>query len=758
MGLKDWFTPSLEKAIKRGMKPDGNMHDELRSFSTKKYFIESNSEILVICQALSELMSRDISKQTDLNIQALADCLERVKGESAKTALIKNGLPLLFRLVEDAVLKRAEREKFVPFSVLYMLAKCGIREAADFVVGIVRKSWIPEKYSWHGILLQFDIGNPQTAYVFSKLSNPPPPNDIGMRLLDAANRLYLDGHDEIQHPFDNPTGVKQLEQWLIDPDENHYDRAYFAIVALPFLKSKERDSLLAIALDHPSEENQMEAAWAAGKLGRDAGIRLLAQYCTKLEHADKAQRYLRELGREDAILDTAREPNFAAKAEFCQWLAHPNELGRMPDEVEIVDQRELAWPPDGERKLLSLVRYRMIDPLGLKDDVGVGMVGSITFCLFTYDTDKRPPEDVYALHCLWEMEAQDLAKAESVDSPDEYRDMLARSPIAVTDADVKYVVELSPKLNYPQSVVAVAVGQKDGLPGHLVLDGPRTNWYPESEFPAKEDGPPPHLTLKIHVGRHLLGFHEEPDGKKWLERMSDRSPQQIVADFRAKLQAAMKDKKLAQQIVGERGKLNHGSVKEYLSKLVEVETEKSCSEHIVSLYDQIFELAKTIESDPKGRTFDIHSPIGSNFDHFEEAAKELPIRDKVKTYIEFLEPNWNHNWGNSRLAILAETVHLDEIAERIFARYMANDKHWYRGEAASHLAKLWKRHQREAEAKTLLLDVFNELKREHRELEYESDRKSNNEYFQAHRQIYLDLFPENGEAELKAHGIPKSLM
>jgi hypothetical protein len=638
------------------------------------------------------------------------------------------------------------------------VAKCGIREAADFVVGIVRKSWIPEKYSWHGILLQFDIGNPQTAYVFSKLSNPPPPNDIGMRLLDAANRLYLDGHDEIQHPFDNPTGVKQLEQWLIDPDENHYDRAYFAIVALPFLKSKERDSLLAIALDHPSEENQMEAAWAAGKLGRDAGIRLLAQYCTKLEHADKAQRYLRELGREDAILDTAREPNFAAKAEFCQWLAHPNELGRMPDEVEIVDQRELAWPPDGERKLLSLVRYRMIDPLGLKDDVGVGMVGSITFCLFTYDTDKRPPEDVYALHCLWEMEAQDLAKAESVDSPDEYRDMLARSPIAVTDAVVKHVVELSPKLNYTQSVVAVAVGQKDGLPGHLVLDGPRTKWYPESEFPAKEDGPPPHLTLKIHVGRHLLGFHEEPDRKKWLERKSDRSPQQIVADFRAKLQAATKDRTLAMQIIGKKAMLYHGTFKDFIPLLTEVEPEKSAAEHTVAIYDQIFELARATEPDLKSDVFSTHDPVGSNFDHFAKAAAELQLRDKAKKYIEFFESLWEHNYGYSRLALLAESVQLDEDAERLFGKYLANSQWWYRGKDASVIAKFWKRHDRTDDAKALLFSAFKELEREHRELKYESDRKSNNEYFQEHRQTYLDLFPENGEAELKAHGIPKSLM
>jgi hypothetical protein len=72
----------------------------------------------------------------------------------------------------------------------------------------------------------------------------------------------------------------------------------------------------------------------------------------------------------------------------------PNEPGRPPDELEIVDQRELAWPPELERKPSWLIKYRLRDQTGLEhDDVGVGLVGSVTSCLFGDRLEQRPAKD-----------------------------------------------------------------------------------------------------------------------------------------------------------------------------------------------------------------------------------------------------------------------------------------------------------------------------------------------------------------------------
>lgn len=751
MGIRDWFGSPLRRAIDRGMKPGAKLEWEIDTLG--EYKVKTSADAKAVCKAFAELIKRPTSSSNDDDIKSLIKYFfDSVEGESALRVMIIEGGTLLRQFISAAVKDETRKENYTPFSAMYTLAQSYSEEGTDLIARIARQGWYADDYWWNTILRRYNRDNPETANLFQKLSNPPLTNFIGISLLDAVNHLFLEGHSEIPHPFDNPRGIEQLERWLTDPSVDHFSYAYSAIVALPFLKSKERDSLIAIALDHPSEENQIEAAWAAGKLGRDAGIRLLAQYCTKLEHADKAQRYLRELGREDAIPEAAREPKFAAKAEFCQWLAHPNELGRMPDEVEIVDQRELAWPPEGERKLLSLVRYRAIDPLGLKDDVGVGMVGSITFCLFTYDNEKRPPEDVYALHCMWEMEAEDLAKSESVDNPDEYRDLLARSPIKVSDAVVKNVVELSPKLNYPQSVVAVAVGQKDGLPGHLVLDGPCTKWYPATEFPANDDGPPPHLTLKIHVGRHLLGFHDEPDRKKWLESRRDRSPQQIVADFRAKLQAAMRDKKLAQQIVGEGGKLYPAAFRELISLLQKAEPHVSRPQHVIAVYDQLRGIALETDPDPNGSIFSKHTPLNSNFEEYSDALVESGDRDKAKAALELFESRWEYKYA---LGNLAARMELDEYADRYLSELLVKYDDWCQSGHISTLARTWYRLKKREQAAELLVKAMVDLNQRCRG---KKDRiETYRETFQGHRQTYLDLFPESGEAKLKARGIPKSL-
>ena len=39
------------------------------------------------------------------------------------------------------------------------------------------------------------------------------------------------------------------------------------------------------------------------------------------------------------------------------------------------------------------------------------MVGSITFSLFGETTEDLSPEDIYALHCCWELEVNDDPRA-----------------------------------------------------------------------------------------------------------------------------------------------------------------------------------------------------------------------------------------------------------------------------------------------------------------------------------------------------------
>lgn len=112
--------------------------------------------------------------------------------------------------------------------------------------------------------------------------------------------------------------------------------------------------------------------------------------------------YLRELGRSDLIPAVATEPDFAACAEMCGWLTHPMEFGKPPTEIVLFDTRELHWPPTRDRRRVWLFRYRY-EREGEVDE-GLGMVGSVTFALFGETTVDKSAEEVYGLHCAWELQ------------------------------------------------------------------------------------------------------------------------------------------------------------------------------------------------------------------------------------------------------------------------------------------------------------------------------------------------------------------
>ena len=149
----------------------------------------------------------------------------------------------------------------------------------------------------------------------------------------------------------------------------------------------------------------MEAAWAAVKLGNEGGVKLLGRWCLDPRYSTTASQYLSELDREDAIPDEAQEPDFVAKAEMCQWLAHPQEFGRPPSEIELYDTRTLHWPPTDDRRQVWLFKYHYAPTEDdEEEDVGIAMVGSVTFALFGEATADLSPVDVYAIHCCWELE------------------------------------------------------------------------------------------------------------------------------------------------------------------------------------------------------------------------------------------------------------------------------------------------------------------------------------------------------------------
>ena len=168
------------------------------------------------------------------------------------------------------------------------------------------------------------------------------------------------------------------------------------------------------------------------------------------------------------------------------WLI-PTSWAGPPTSLRLSIGANSEWPPDFSRKTLRLIKYRLRDTTRLTDDaVGVGLVGSVTFCLSGDRLEERRPEDAYAAHCYWELEASgQITEAEVEDGSTEYDGMLRQiTPGAVARPRIIRVVEVAPELKYPQRLVALATSVRNGEAGWVVVDGPRSRWYAASETPG----------------------------------------------------------------------------------------------------------------------------------------------------------------------------------------------------------------------------------------------------------------------------------
>jgi hypothetical protein len=492
---------TLKKAIQRGLSK-GNLDEELRDLG--ELTIESRVDAEAVCWGLRQL-DGDTVNLSD-HAQALAHLFQHIEdGEcEAVDYFREEGIPELLRLFEELQGSQEVDGHDAMFFILKMLAMYGTTNGALKVIEAARLPFHPEGYMWSVILRGFGAGHPQNDLLYSSLKDPLPDGFIGVCLLDAANAAILEG-EEMIHPFDSEEGKARLEAYLASRDPEEYSYAHSATAALPFISEPGRDQLLAAASQHPADDVRIEAAWAAAKLGRPEGLQRLCVLCRDFKTAEAAKRFLVELGREDVIPPEANEPSFVALAEFAQWCAHPNELGRVPDELEIVDHRELLWPPEREAKPFWLIRYKLSDASGVEEgEEDCGLVGSVTFCFFSYRLAQRPPEDGYAVHCYWEMEQRGLIEEADVADNEEYAELLQEwSGPALSRVRLLRVSELSPELKYPQRLLGLASAELDGEPGWVVLDGPRTRWYPGAEQPPEADES---AVLMIHVGRRLLGL------------------------------------------------------------------------------------------------------------------------------------------------------------------------------------------------------------------------------------------------------------
>ncbi|HEX5748723.1 MAG TPA: hypothetical protein VFZ09_20955 [Archangium sp.] len=336
---------------------------------------------------------------------------QRPTVKEAAVTLRTEALPALLRL-HDARLrewrKAGPQEGYdnAASDLLYVLKIFGMyrgEEALQRIIDAARIPLAPDSYMWSVALFALVKAEKEAAtHVASALREPLPPGFIAVALLDMANTLARE-HGVTSHAFDTAQGRERIRAFLTDEDPDHFSYAHSAAASLPFLKDAREFFTLAQA--HPDVAVRMEAAWAAAWGGDALAVARLQDWSKDPKTRKRAVTYLKELGHPPAPLPKEERLRLDAMAEMSDWLEHPSEFGRPPDHLEVYDHRRLFWPPTNDERDVWLFRYRYEEEGGEPEE-GVGMVGSVTFALFGEATAGLPPEDIYALHCVWELQQE----------------------------------------------------------------------------------------------------------------------------------------------------------------------------------------------------------------------------------------------------------------------------------------------------------------------------------------------------------------
>jgi hypothetical protein len=760
MALRDWFSRQspLQRALKRGMADGGDLSEEIHAL--EDYSLKSKEDAEAVCDVLDQFSAKKPSDDDRSALHSLIGLFQDVEDRDcpAYEVMAEKGILLLVKITQD-LLNAGEGEEENPddedliLFALKIMAMYGTSEGADMVLAAAQKPLNSDAYMWSVILGQYTKGHPHAQRLYESLSDPLPTGFLAMALLDAVNSAKINGAD-FPHPFDSPEGYKQLESWLTDPDESHFSYAISTTAALPFIIAPARDALLALAFDHPSSDVQIEAAWASAKLGGETGVKWLARSCCDVNLSDKAKRYLEELGREDAIPAEANDRDFAAKADFAQWLAHPNELGKAPDELEIVDHRELAWPPDRQVKPFWVIRYLLRDRTGLeKDDVDCGLVGSMTWCFFARNMHQRPPEDVYAIHCYWEMQHIEFVSETEVTDPSEYEAILRQWTGEPLDSPViTHVCETTLPLEKPGRVTAVATAKKAGQEGWVVLDGDRSAWYPKDEQPEETSD---QVVLSIHVGRRLLGFEGQPDRKQYLQTPQARpKAQAFVAAYEKQIDGIpnLPPESQAKQL--ESWEMLSQKFEQYVDSIAEV---RGIEKHkaVIVAYDRFLELAKQTDKSIRKKIYDTHTVLGEHFEKQVEALLHCGRNEDVFSLIEVFQPHWKNNLGYGRFAAAAFNAGRKDIAEPHLLKLKDGLNEQCGSKEMALLAEIWNDQGKSSDARNLLVEWMRINLKKIAKAKYACDKEIHARDYGHHYAAYLRLFPD-GARELADQGIPEN--
>jgi hypothetical protein len=400
----------LTSVLTAALQDPNSAGDRIQSVSDETAGTASEAELVVQVLKLFPLLPGSSAERfVGSPLHDVVAWMQGTEAEEAVAVFRESGAPELLRIFDETMRIASPEDWHTENDLLFLLkivCMYAPKGGLERLVAAARSPLLKDGYLWSvifGIVSKDE--HPWQTDVVEALRDPLPEDFAAVAYLDLSNTLARSGK-LARHPFDTEAGLARLRAWLLDPDEERYSYGHSATASIPFLSPEARKKVQALADKHPAWNIQLEAAWAAAACGEGRGYQTLQAACADPRQASAAMQYLTELGAEDRIPLHTRSADFQAISEMCEWLAHPQEFGRPPHEIRQVDTRELFWPPTNDRRRLWAFRYEYPPRDGKTEPyVGYGMVGSVTFALLGESAAELSAEQVYALHCAWELES-----------------------------------------------------------------------------------------------------------------------------------------------------------------------------------------------------------------------------------------------------------------------------------------------------------------------------------------------------------------
>lgn len=408
----------LSKVLKNWIKkPGSEISVALGKISAPEVKTEAESEL--ICQALETVQSQlqgSFDETIERNIYELTTLFQNASTKEAASYLSDRGIPLLIEILSTIEFKQYQSQSFISCEpmMLKMFALYKNQAGWNKLAECVKNDFKNEEYLWSVILNTVADNEAKYDLVIKTLNGKIPSGFLGICYLDMCNAIAI-RTNTFKHPFNSPDGFAFLDAIVKNIEPGNESYAVSATASIPFLAREYQDRLLEIVSRHHSVDIQIEAAWAGAKIGSNGSADKLVGFAKDYRYSQKAISYLNELHLENRIPAEVLAPDFQALSEMCNWLAHPNEFGEYPDHAEIYYKKNLYWPPTRDVRDIYLIRYIYKNhKADGADEVGIGLVGSVTFSLFGLENMLTlKPLELLAIHCNWEFEKENYQDIKS---------------------------------------------------------------------------------------------------------------------------------------------------------------------------------------------------------------------------------------------------------------------------------------------------------------------------------------------------------